>query len=244
MLEKPIWRSFAQSISVVTIAPDWERRARSPLIGPLWAKLAFMPIFGTATPRQLGPTMRRPCGRAASSMACFGEPGPEPSPAVMTTAAFTPLAARPSMMPGTVPAGVETTAQSIPSGRLATSRWQGRPSISAYFGFTRCSSPAKPASIMFLRMMCPTDSGSALAPTTAIDFALKRAARLCVDMMDPVRPAREIRGVATKRGATDRPPAPVVSCRTQRDMRTGIVMLSRMPRVAPPSTTSRSREWL
>jgi hypothetical protein len=56
--EKPMSRDCAQSIIEVTIAPDCVTKASRPLIGGRCAKLAFSPVAGTITPRQLGPTMR------------------------------------------------------------------------------------------------------------------------------------------------------------------------------------------
>src|SRR6266700_1145914 len=90
--EKPIDRVAAHSTSPVAMAPDCEIRARSPDFGVLAAKLALSLAPGTKTPRQLGPTRRRPFARAACSQASATEPAPWPSPAVMMMAAAGPLA--------------------------------------------------------------------------------------------------------------------------------------------------------
>ena len=68
------------------MAPDWEMSARSPVRGMEAAKLALSFEGGASTPRQLGPTSRRPLARAACSLASASDPGPWPRPELMMMA--------------------------------------------------------------------------------------------------------------------------------------------------------------
>ena len=101
----------------VTSAPDCETKASSPGRAGMWAKLAFSRACGASRPTQLGPSTRSRVGRAASSMACFCS---AVRPALMTTAACVPRAARSRISGTTVCAGVQITASSGVSGRSAT----------------------------------------------------------------------------------------------------------------------------
>ena len=96
--ENPMFRAAAQSSTAVITAPDWATNARSPGFGWMCAKLAFKPTRGAMIPRQLGPTIRKMCGRAASSIAWRSSPPasspPSPNPAVITTAPLVPRAAQ------------------------------------------------------------------------------------------------------------------------------------------------------
>ena len=126
--EKPTLRAAAQSSTAVTMAPDWVTKAMSPARGAICAKLAFSPVPGAMMPRQFGPTMRSRCGFAASSAACRSVPplplplwSGAPRPAVMMMAAFVPRAPSSAIRAGTLSGGVQITARSGVSGRLATS---------------------------------------------------------------------------------------------------------------------------
>ena len=66
----------AHSTRPAAMAPDCEISARSPLRGICAAKLALSLARGASTPRQLGPTRRMPCARAACRAASASEPGP------------------------------------------------------------------------------------------------------------------------------------------------------------------------
>ena len=66
----PIRRSPAAT------APDWEISARSPGVAFRAAKLALSFAGGAITPRQFGPTRRRPCLRASIRAASASEPAP------------------------------------------------------------------------------------------------------------------------------------------------------------------------
>ena len=89
------------------------------------AKLALRLRAELRMPRQLGPTMRSMCGRAAFSMRRLSD-SPESStasrkPALKTTAARVPRWPRTSISSGTVAAGVQMTARSGAIGRSLTS---------------------------------------------------------------------------------------------------------------------------
>ena len=123
-MEKPIPRGAAQSSMAVTRAPDWVTKASLPGAGAMWLKLALSPIPGTMRPRQLGPAMRKRCGRAPSSKACWRvAPWFSPAsrkPAVMITAARVPRAPSSATRPGTLSGGVAITAKSGVIGSWAT----------------------------------------------------------------------------------------------------------------------------
>ncbi len=101
----------------------------SPVRGGTWTKLAFTPRPGTISPRQFGPTIRVPKGRAASSSrfrssrpwAVPSPSPPSPNPAVMTTMPRVPRRPSWSTRAGTVSGGVAITARSGVTGRSATS---------------------------------------------------------------------------------------------------------------------------
>ena len=75
--------------------------------------------------RQFGPTIRKRCGRAASSIACCSRrPSSLPSsakPAVITTAPLVPRAPSSAINWGTICGGVQITARSGDNGKLFTS---------------------------------------------------------------------------------------------------------------------------
>jgi len=86
------------------------------------AKVAFSPVMGFMTPRQLGPMMRMWPLRAILRICCSSAAPSGPvslKPAEMMIAAWTPTATHSSMMPGTVGAGVTMTARSTGSGMAA-----------------------------------------------------------------------------------------------------------------------------
>ncbi len=58
--ENPIYSARAWSRMAVQRAPDWDMNAMVPWSGVPAAKLAFMGVWVSITPRQLGPTSRMP----------------------------------------------------------------------------------------------------------------------------------------------------------------------------------------
>ena len=108
----------------VSSAPDWLMNPTDPGRAIVVANVAFSPEMGFMTPRQLGPMMRKlpflASARVASSSAApFGPVSL--NPAEMMMAPRTPAATHSAMMPGTVLAGVTTTARSTGSGIEPTS---------------------------------------------------------------------------------------------------------------------------
>ncbi|GAB1390964.1 hypothetical protein MASR1M6_31460 [Rubrivivax sp.] len=138
-VEKPTPRPRAQSSIEVASAPDCEMKASVPGVASTCEKLALSRACGASSPRQLGPTMRSRCTRAASSIACFCA---GVRPAVITTAARVPSAPRSAISPGSVAGGVQMTASSGACGRSCTRATTGMPSSSVAFGFTAISRPA------------------------------------------------------------------------------------------------------
>ena len=173
-------RSSAQSMTEVSMAPDWLTSAMSPARGIRWAKLALIPAAGEIRPRQFGPTIRMRWGRAASST-CWRRVAPStvsPRPAEMTMAAQQPRSPSAAMMPGTVRAGVAITARSGTSGSVSTERWHCRPWISRACGLTSMIRPAKPPETRLSTSTEPTDPGSLLAPISAIERGANSASKL------------------------------------------------------------------
>ena len=88
------------------------------MLAPPLLKVAFRPMPGRITPRQLGPIRRMPWRFAfsstARSSACPSAPV-SPKPAVMITADLTPCLPQSSMMSGTDCGGVAMTANSTDS---------------------------------------------------------------------------------------------------------------------------------
>ncbi len=105
----------AQSSMAVQMAPDWDTRARSPGRAVPRLKVAFRPMAGRCTPRQLGPTKRMPC-RLATAITCSSSAAPlgpvSRKPAVSTTAWRTPRLPHSSRIVGTLGAGVAMMARS------------------------------------------------------------------------------------------------------------------------------------
>ena len=91
-LEKPTSFDLAQSKIAVHKAPDCEIKAILPAIALPLLKVAFSPISGRITPRQLGPISRISYCCAFSSTSCSkalpASPA-SPKPAVIITAALT-----------------------------------------------------------------------------------------------------------------------------------------------------------
>jgi len=144
-VEKPTLFGCAQSRIAEHSAPDCEISAIEPGVAPLCAKVAFRPISGRITPRQLGPRSRMRWRRTFSISArssCSPRAPASEKPAESTTAARTPARAQDSMMPGTVGAGVAITAWSSRCGISSTEGKQGSPKTSRCAGSTANSLPA------------------------------------------------------------------------------------------------------
>ena len=82
------------------------------------------------TPRQFGPTSRRPVARAARSQLSANDPAPCPSPAVITIAVATPFSPDAATIPGTEGAGAAMTSRSGASVNSWTVLTDRIPSIS------------------------------------------------------------------------------------------------------------------
>ena len=171
--ENPTERASPHSTMPTAIAPDCDTRARSPGAAGFAAKLALSPACGDITPRQLGPITRRPEGRAALASSSASEPGPCPSPAVITIAALTPAAAASATTRGTMAGGVVTTTSSGTQPSAAMLAAVAMPSMSRWRGLTTPSGPAKPPSRRLRSTMRPTERSRGLAPTTATDRGWK-----------------------------------------------------------------------
>ena len=120
-LLKPTPEGFAQSRIAVQIAPDCDTSASLPGSAGTGENVAFSPASVRISPRQFGPSRRRPCRRAAASAsACNARPGAplSPKPLVSTTAARTPALPASSRIPATARAGVASTASSGGCGSL------------------------------------------------------------------------------------------------------------------------------
>ena len=104
-------------------APLWLINPRLPGRAMVVAKVAFRPLWGFITPRQLGPMIRMAPFLASSMTLCSSSTPAGPvslKPAEMMTAPGTPASAHSRMRPGTVAAGVVITARSTFSGMEAT----------------------------------------------------------------------------------------------------------------------------
>ena len=119
------------------IALDSETRARSPGCGARAAMLALIPAWAETMPRQCGPTMRMPCGRAASRIASWKASRPGPRWALSSSAAPTPSCAASATRPGTRWAGAVITARSGTQPRSASRRTVAMPSIRRWRGLTQ-----------------------------------------------------------------------------------------------------------
>ncbi len=189
--EKPMPRVCAQSRMAVTKAPLCEINAVPPGFAGLRAKVASSCICGAMMPRQLGPTTRSKCGFAASSIFCR-RPLAWVIPAEMTTAQRVPISPRSAITPGTVSAGVITTARSGGEGRSLTAGTQAMPPRSTRRGFTAWIEPANPRASTFSSTTAPSVPGRDDAPIRARLRGWSRADRLRIVM------ARLASGVATK----------------------------------------------
>jgi hypothetical protein len=121
-LVKPTPAACAQSSSAPQMAPDCDTSAKLPGRAAVRANVASRPTSVRIAPRQLGPRMRTPWRRAAASISpCSARPASpaSPNPLESTIAALTPAAPASAMMPGTVRAGVASTARSGAAGSLA-----------------------------------------------------------------------------------------------------------------------------
>ena len=141
------------------------------------AKLALSLSAGTISPSVFGPITRRRCGRAASSIACFSPFAPV-GPAVSTAASLQPRAPRSAMMPGTVSAGVATTARSGTVGRSAARATQSSPITRPCLGFTGRTGPSKPPLRMLAITTAPTEPARSEAPKTATECGCRANSRL------------------------------------------------------------------
>ena len=117
--ENPTFSWRLQSRTAVRSAPLWLTNATWPTGAMAAAKVAFSPVTGLMTPRQLGPMTRTPCLRASSTTwrSSSAPSGPTSlNPAEMTTTARTPASPHWAMRAGTVGGGVTMTARSTGSG--------------------------------------------------------------------------------------------------------------------------------
>jgi len=131
---------MAQSSTDVHSAPDWEMKPMWPFLGVSAAKLALRWMPGTMIPRQLGPRIRIPLNLACSSRTCRSSlrPGSPISrkPAEMITTPRVPASPSSRINPGTVAAGVQTTARSGACGRLLISLKAWIPCTDSRLGLT------------------------------------------------------------------------------------------------------------
>ena len=91
--EMPAWRRWASAAMAIPTPPDCEAMAIPPGANAWLVNVALSPQAVDTTPRQLGPTMRMPCRRAAASTSsCMRSPSAPSSanPAETTTAVGTP----------------------------------------------------------------------------------------------------------------------------------------------------------
>ncbi len=116
---KPTSSLKLQSRTAVHSAPLWLMKPTEPGRAMPRAKVAFSPVGGLITPRQLGPMIRTPPLRASSSnwRSSCAPCGPSSlKPAEMTIAALTPFSPHSRMTLGITCAGVMMTARSTRSG--------------------------------------------------------------------------------------------------------------------------------
>ena len=186
--EKPMPRATAQSSTAVSIAPDWVKNAvaaPSASRGRSWRSAS---CAGASTPMQLGPTMRKVNGLAASSICVCIDLPPAPvsaNPADSTTMALVPLAPSCAIRSGTLAAGVATTASSGAEGRASTLANTGLPARSCAFGLTSQTGPANLPASRFRATTPPTECSSRLAPIKAMLLGVKKLCRLRIDMRNP-----------------------------------------------------------
>ncbi len=138
-------------------APDWVTKATWPSPGIEAAKLALSPRRGTISPRQFGPSTRRPskaAPRRATSASSAAPSAPvSRKPAEITATAPTPASPQAWTTSGTVAAGVQTTARSGVSGVSPTAAYACTPWIDSCPGFTGYTTPSKPPSSRFRNTM-------------------------------------------------------------------------------------------
>src|SRR5687768_12388332 len=159
-----------QSRIAVSSAPDWLRKATLPGLAMPAAKVAFRPLIGFITPRQFGPMMRifprRAFSRTCRSSSTPGGPS-SLKPAEMMIAPRTPASTHSAMMPGTVGAGVTTTARSTFSGTSFIDLYALMPRTLGRFGLTGKTVPPKGLETRFHSSVRPTLFGVSVAPMTA-----------------------------------------------------------------------------
>ena len=120
---KPTISLRLQSSTAVHSAPLWLMKPTEPGRAMVVAKVAFRPVSGLITPRQLGPITRMLAACASSSSWCSRAAPSGPislKPAEMTMAPRTPFSPHSRMMPGMVGGGVTITARSTSSGMSET----------------------------------------------------------------------------------------------------------------------------
>ena len=110
-------------MTVVTIAPDWARKAMRPGRRRQMGEAGVEADAGHQQPDAIGPEQAHADAAAPPpAWPASAAPAAPPKPALITTAALQPRAPSSATIPGTVGAGVAITASSGTSGRLATSR--------------------------------------------------------------------------------------------------------------------------
>ncbi len=157
-------------------APLWLRRATEPSRAIDCAKVALSLAKGLITPKQFGPTKRTLPRRASASVSCSSCAPAAPislKPAEMMTAPPTPASPHSRMTPGTVAAGVTTTARSSLPGASVSEGYVGTPNTSRRCGFTPQSAPGKPPLTRFSTTVRPTLPSRSVAPITATDLGRK-----------------------------------------------------------------------
>ncbi len=142
--EKPTLFGLAQSRIAAHSAPDCEIRPIVPFTAPAWAKVALRPSCGRIAPKQLGPSRRMRCRRAASmtwrsSRAPRGPASEKPADSTMT--AFTPARPQASTTAGVFSAGMAITARSSRCGTSSIDLKHGTPCTCSYLGLMANSLP-------------------------------------------------------------------------------------------------------
>src|SRR5215467_13831348 len=180
--EKPTFSSRLQSRMAVSKAPLWLKNATSPLRAIAPAKVALSPVAGHIIPRQLGPTIRIRAERAICSTSCSRRAPSAPAslnPAEMTMAPPTPACAHSRMTPGTVAAGVTTTARSTGSGTSPIEAQALIPRTFRRFALTGYTAPPNGLVRRFHSTVRPTLPARSVAPITATLRGAKNTSSSC-----------------------------------------------------------------
>src|SRR5579871_152714 len=177
---KPTISLRLQSSTAVQSAPLWLMNPTDPGRAMVVAKVAFNPVSGAITPRQLGP-MTRTLPARASSRTCRSKAAPSGpislNPAEITTAPRTPFSPHSRIIPGTEGGGVTTTARSTSSGISEIEGYAFTPNTLERFGLTGNTVPPNGLVTRFQRMVRPTLPGFSVAPTTATVLGAKKTSR-------------------------------------------------------------------